>query len=46
MQTNPFFVQQKQKLIISLFKEIDAASNTQRTDAKDLIRGIRNKKGH
>ena len=46
MQTNPFLAQQKQGLIISPSREIDAASNIQHTDAKDLIKGIRNKEGY
>ena len=45
-QTNPFFAQQEQGLIISPSKEIDVASSTRRIDAKDLIGGIRNKEGH
>ena len=44
LQTNPFFIQQEQGLIISPSREIDVANNTQHTDAKDLIKGIRNKK--
>ena len=45
-QTNPFFAQREQGLIISPSREIDAASSARRTDAKDLIGGIRNKEGH
>ena len=45
-QTNPFFAQQEQGLIISPSREIDTASSAQHIDAKDLIRGIRNKEGY
>ena len=46
MQTNPFFAQWEQGLIILLFRKIDVANSTQHTDAKDLIEGIRNKEGY
>ena len=44
--TNPFFIQQEQRLIILLSSKINTASSTQQADAEDLIKGIRNKKNH
>ena len=39
-------MQQEQEGIISPSKRIVAIIQVQRSDAKDLIRGIRNKEGH
>ena len=44
--TNPFFIQQEQRFIISLFREIDVANSIQYIDTEDLIRGIKNKEGY
>jgi transposase InsO family protein len=44
--TNPFFAQREQGLIISPSREIDVARRARRSDAEDLIGGIRNEEGH